>query len=146
MKYIGKCILSTIESDSHMWNLVYMELLLNEYGFDVHNLGCCVAEDETVKAVMEHCPDLVVISTLNGHGYVQGKSLIENYRQELGEKAPTIVIGGNLSTNIDSYAQLSEKLLQAGFDGVFTGPDAVESFDRFLHKVKLSRAKLKAAS
>lgn len=35
-------VLSTIPSDSHTWNLLFLQLLLEEHGCEVTNLGACV--------------------------------------------------------------------------------------------------------
>lgn len=146
MNKLGKCILSTIESDSHMWNLVYMQLVLEECGYETLNLGCCVSEQETIQTVKKYAPDLVVISTLNGHGYVQGRSLVENYRKSLGNRGPTIVIGGNLSTQISTNAELGKDLVQAGYDAVFTGSGSIEAFHKFIDKQKAIKMNPRVAS
>ena len=141
-----RCVLSTVESDSHMWNLVYMQLVLEECGYKTLNLGCCVSEEETIKAVKNYAPALVVISTLNGHGYIQGKKLIEKYRKDLGSCSPTIIIGGNLSTQVSSSAALREDLMKAGYDGVFTGSESIEAFHSFIEKLKAEKNSFREAS
>ncbi|MFD0586215.1 hypothetical protein [Dactylosporangium darangshiense] len=40
-------IVTTVSSDAHTWNLVYLQLLLEELGCRVTNLGACTP-DETI--------------------------------------------------------------------------------------------------
>jgi methylaspartate mutase sigma subunit len=80
MKRQPTALLTTIESDSHSWNLVYMELLLKEQSFRVVNLGPCAPVPKTIAAIAEFGPDVVVVSTVNGHGYLQGKTLAVSIR------------------------------------------------------------------
>ena len=127
-----RCILSTIESDSHMWNLIYLELLLEEEGWTVANLGCCVPPQELEDAIRTETPDLVVVSTINGSGAIQGLELIRGLRERLGAALPPVVIGGRLTTAVEADADAAAALRVAGYAAVCIGPPAISEFCELL--------------
>lgn len=49
-----EAILSSTSSDSHMWNLIFIQLVLEEHGYHVTNLGACVP----VEALVDRCAAL----------------------------------------------------------------------------------------
>lgn len=125
-------LLTTIESDSHTWNLVYMQSLLEENHIETINLGPCVPAAASIEAILAHRPDAVVISTVNGHGFVQGRALFDEARRRLGGGLPPMVIGGKLSTSDAERANIKRELLTLGFSGVFVGEPAVAEFRQWL--------------
>lgn len=126
-------VVTSMASDSHSWNLVFLELLLRELGHRVTNLGPCVPDD----VLIEHCgrtkPDLVVVSTVNGHGFPDGMRLIRALRAEL--PALPVVIGGKLGIRAVDNAQFVEHLLAAGFDAVFEDSGGLRAFTSFVQKL-----------
>jgi len=125
------CLISSVESDSHMWNLVYMQLFLEEHGFEVQNLGCCVPAENVIQEMNQSKPDLVLISSVNGHGFRQGKELVEIAKQQIVSKSK-MVIGGKLSVEEADNEEIERQLFDAGFHGVFTGDNATERFSQWL--------------
>ena len=71
-----RAVIATVPSDSHMWNLVYIELLLKEHGWDVNNLGACTPLELVVDTCLAERPDMLVVSSVNGHGHIGGRKLI----------------------------------------------------------------------
>ena len=125
-------LLSTVASDAHTWNLVYLQLFMQEQGYSVINLGPCVPHAETVRAVATHRPELVVISSINGHGMRQGKELLALLRRALPESRPAIVIGGKLTTSEAERDAARAELLEAQFDAVFQGENSIDEFRAWL--------------
>ncbi|NQZ11150.1 MAG: cobalamin B12-binding domain-containing protein [Algicola sp.] len=123
-----KALLTTIPSDSHGWNLIYMELLLKEQGYDVNNLGVCVPNDLVIDECEKNEPDLVVVSTVNGHGYMEGKQLARSLAKQKQRLGFELCIGGKLNTDPTKLAKQVENLKSSGFDGVYAGPAAVVQF------------------
>jgi len=127
-----RCLVTTVQSDSHTWNLIFMQLLLEEYGATVINLGSCVPIAETMSVIEHNNPDLVVVSSVNGHGYFQGKELIEKVTQKFPKRQSTFVIGGKLSTSVDNEPSIDIDLRSAGYDAIFLGVDAIPEFRKYL--------------
>lgn len=127
-----RVILSSVSSDSHTWNLVYLQLLLEEMGHEVINLGACTPDGLIIEACERQTPDLLVISSVNGHGHIDGSRMIRALRAQAELQGLPAVIGGKLGVKgLDNTAH-TEKLLEAGFSAVF---DASENLQRFGHYV-----------
>jgi len=134
-----KAILATIRSDSHTWNLIFMQLWLEERGFEVINLGSCTEEDAIVKASIIHCPKLIIISTVNGHGMSEAPNIIKALRQKRSIDSIRLIIGGQLTTNEATARLACNRLLKVGYDLAITGSGALRVFDQwiefeFVHK------------
>lgn len=126
----SRCIVATIESDSHMWNLVYLQLWLEERGWEVTNLGCCTPSADIVDAIGRLETDLLVISSVNGNGLYQGRQLIHCVRRQFA--LLRCVIGGKLTTDESDNPRVRTALRAAGYDGVFVGNAALTAFSRYL--------------
>jgi methylaspartate mutase sigma subunit len=112
-------VVSSMASDSHTWNLVYLELLLGELGFDAVNLGACVPDELLVSECASRKPAMVVLSSVNGHGYQDGLRVVRRLRAVAALRATPMVIGGKLGVGGALSADETSQLLLAGFDAVF---------------------------
>lgn len=131
MAFNKTVLLMTVPSDSHSWNLVFMEFLLNDFGYKVDNMGPNTPMDEVIERLHSHGYAMVVVSTVNGHGYIEGTELARRIRSET-KHAEALYIGGKICTENDArtIARHSDTLMAAGFDEVFD--DSVgNSFDAF---------------
>lgn len=111
-------IISALSSDAHTWNLVFLQLLLEELGHNVRNLGPCVPDSVVVRACRQQRVDLLLMTSINGHGVQDGKSLIRAVRQCPELASMPVAIGGLLDTEGTGHRA---ELLKAGFDAVFEG-------------------------
>ncbi len=125
-----KVMLGTIPSDSHSWNLVYMQLLLNELECDVTQLGICTPEHVYVDTLNSAQFDLIVLSSINGHGFSQGKSVAHYISKNFKGEIPPMVIGGKLTTDNNFTAWHDSKMKQQGFSKVYYNEHAISDFIR----------------
>ncbi|WP_086663423.1 cobalamin B12-binding domain-containing protein [Lentzea kentuckyensis] len=121
-------LVTSVSSDAHTWNLVFLQLLVEELRHRVTNLGACVPDDLLVREATRPGRDLVVVSSVNGHGFTDGLRVIERIRRTEELDHVPVVIGGKLGTSGTDDGR-ADKLMAAGFDGVFE--DGSES-QRFL--------------
>lgn len=119
-------------SDAHTWNLVFLQLWLQERGYDVVNLGSPLPVPALVRAVAETRPDLVAISTVNGHGVLEGEEIGAALAGRSERGATPLFIGGLLVTRDEDRPEAAARLAAAGFDGVFFGERGIEEFERAL--------------
>ncbi|MFD0887213.1 cobalamin B12-binding domain-containing protein [Streptosporangium algeriense] len=128
---------TTTASDAHTWNLVYLQLLIEEMGHTVTNLGCCVPDELIVSHTLRTRPDLLVVSSVNGHGYQDGLRVVTLLRGVPELSALPVVIGGKLGTTGGLGHSMTRELIDAGFDAVFeengTAVTALRSFVGALH-------------
>lgn len=131
----GTVIVSTVASDAHTWNLVSLQLLLEDLGYVVVNLGPCVPDEELVAECVRRLPVLLVVSSVNGHGWADGLRVIRKLRARPELADVPMVIGGKLwvsDDRTDGAGTVGEgtdaraaALVAAGFDAAFPdGQDA----------------------
>ena len=124
-------VVSGLSSDAHTWNLVYLQLLLEELGHTVTNLGACLPEHELTAGCRAIQPDLIVLSSVNGHGLHDGLRAIAALRECPELMTTPAVIGGKLDT-VGGDPTMTGQLLDAGFDAVFVEADALSAFRSFV--------------
>ena len=125
-----RVLVSSVSSDSHTWNLVLLQLLLEEMGHEVVNLGPCVPDEMLVAECLRLQPNLVVISSVNGHGALDGARLIQRIRSAPDLCDLRVVIGGKLGVRGAETGPKGPALTEAGFDAVF---EDVSGFTEFRH-------------
>ncbi|GAA4897742.1 methylaspartate mutase sigma subunit [Stackebrandtia albiflava] len=128
-------ILSSIPSDSHTWNLLFMQLLLSEQNWSVTNLGPCVPVEVLRDEAVARQPRLIVISTVNGHGCQDGVRLARTLRAVPALATVPMVLGGKLDVDGSKAATMTGELRDAGFDEVFVGGSAVTDFLGYLRRM-----------
>ncbi|GAA2067319.1 cobalamin B12-binding domain-containing protein [Polymorphospora rubra] len=128
-------LLTTLQSDSHTWNLVFLQIHLEGLGYDVVNLGPCVPDELIVQECRRRVPDLVVVSTLNGHGVTDGLRVIRRIRSIPAMSDKPVVIGGKLGVGGRQPLHVVAKLVDSGYDAVFDDGAPMAEFDRYLHRV-----------
>jgi len=137
-----RAVIATVPSDSHMWNMVYIELLLKEHGWEVINLGACTPPELVVETCLAERPDMLVISSVNGHGHIGGRKVIGQVRSQSDLDYMPAVIGGKLGTLGANNSVFAEPLVSAGFSAVFLESEGVPAFTEFIEAPK--RAELVA--
>lgn len=127
-----RAVITTVPSDAHMWNLVFLELLLREQGYEVTNLGATTPIELVVETCLALRPDVLVVSSVNGHGHIGGGRLIKAIREHPELDDMPAVIGGKLGTLGVCNSTFAEPLAQAGYSAVFIEADGIAPFTRFL--------------
>ena len=128
-------VVTSLASDAHTWNLVFLQLVLEEAGHRVVNLGACVPDDLLVSECARHAPDLVVVSSVNGHGFHEAKRVIGLLRAEPGLAATPVVVGGKLGIDGPGGRERTSALVGAGYDAVFEDAGSLAAFRAFLDRL-----------
>jgi methylaspartate mutase sigma subunit len=132
-------VLSTIPSDSHTWNLLFLQLLMEENGWSVTNLGACVPVPMLVDESLSQEPDMIVISTVNGHGAQEGLDVITALRGEPALSDVPVLLGGKIDVSEARQRDDVGGLLAAGYDAVLIGDAAVPQFQHLLDQAAAPR-------
>lgn len=131
-------VVTSVASDAHTWNLIYLQLLLEELGHRVTNLGSCVPDQLMVDECLAHRPDLIVVSTVNGHGLNDGRRVIGRLRDRTELRGTPIVIGGKLGISGAEQGSHVGELVDAGFDAVFEDSAGILGFHDFVRALPAS--------
>ncbi|MEU6743412.1 cobalamin B12-binding domain-containing protein [Streptosporangium sandarakinum] len=129
-------VVATISSDAHTWNLMYLQLLLEERGHRVTNLGPCTPVEEVIESCSAERASLLVLSTVNGHGVMEAPSCIRAIRRTPGLAGLRVVIGGKLGVAGPLSVEQAKELRRLGYDAVFDTPDSINRFEEFLHRLE----------
>lgn len=125
-------VLTGTPSDSHTWNLVFIELFLQENGCKVRNLGPCVP-CEKIYGTLEGQPfDLLVISSVNGHLFQDAINIITSSFRRHCASLPPFVVGGKMGISDKSALFQKKKLIALGYDDVFVEGDSLAHFKKYL--------------
>jgi methylaspartate mutase sigma subunit len=125
-------VLSSTPSDSHTWNLLFVQLLMEENGWSVNNLGACVPIAMLLDESLRRVPDLIVLSTVNGHGAQEAREAITALHAEPALTGVPVCLGGKLSVSEDAERAAAGELAAAGYDAVLVGDAAVPAFRSLL--------------
>lgn len=133
-------VVTGLPSDAHTWNLVFMQLLLEDLGHHVVNLGPCIAQDEIVESCCKYQPDLLVVSSVNGHGFHDAEQLARALRARWELAGLPAVVGGKLGVHgAEGQAGHHRLLLSAGFDAVFHDEEGLAPFTAFVTALAADR-------
>ncbi len=113
-----KIVLSGLPCDTHAWNLVAVQVILEAMGHRVVNLGARVPVRRVLEACRRERPDCLVLSTVDGRGGADGARLITRLRADADLAALTTVIGGRFSGRHPGADPRAE-MLGLGFDEAF---------------------------
>lgn len=90
-----KLVLGVIGSDVHAVGNKILENVLTEEGFKVTNIGVLSSQEDFINAAIETAADLIVISSLYGHGEIDCREMREKCI-EAGIGNIPLYVGGNL--------------------------------------------------
>ncbi|MDQ1616319.1 MAG: methylaspartate mutase sigma subunit, partial [Actinomycetota bacterium] len=100
------------------------------------------------QEVVAHCrtalPDLIVFSSVNGHGVQDGMRVVAAVRGCPDLIGTPVVIGGKLDT-VGGHPTVADQLLAAGFDRVFPEGAALSAFRSFVAQVPRAYRELVSA-
>jgi len=90
-----KLVLGVIGSDVHTVGNKILENILVEEGFKVTNIGVLSSQEDFINAAIETAADLIVISSLYGHGEIDCRGMREKCIEAGIDDIP-LYVGGNL--------------------------------------------------
>lgn len=119
-------VLGVIGADVHAVGNKILDYAFNQAGFKVINLGVMVSQKEFVEAAVESNADIIVVSSLYGHGEIDCPGLRDKCN-EAGLKNIKLFVGGNLVVGKRDFAETEKRFLEMGFDRVYPQGTSVET-------------------
>ena len=119
MEMNGKTIvMGVIGADAHAVGNKIIAFALQEAGYKVVNLGVMVSQEEYINAAIETKADLILVSSLYGHGEIDCSGLREKL-EEAGLHDIPLFAGGNLVVGKQDFVDVEKRFKDMGFNCVY---------------------------
>ena len=125
--------MGVIGHDIHVVSNRVIEISLQEFGYQVCNLGVNNSPDNFIDAVIEFEAAAVIISSLNGEARYWCKNIGKIFSKK--NKSEVIkYLGGNLVVGDQPIKEIENEFINYGFDRVFHRPSKLEILFESLKK------------
>jgi len=111
-------VTGVIGADVHAIGNRVLAYAFTEAGFKVVNIGVLSTQEEFVNAAVETDADVIVVSSMYGHGEIDCRGLREKC-VEAGIGDILMYVGGNLVVGKRDFAEVEERFKTMGFDRVY---------------------------
>ena len=118
-------VMGVIGADVHAVGNKILEYAFTQAGINVINLGVMVSQEEYIAAAIETNADLIVVSSLYGHGEIDCRGLREKC-DEAGLKNIPLYVGGNLVVGKSNFDEVEKRFLEMGYSRVYPPGTAPE--------------------
>lgn len=122
---LGTVVIATVEGDIHDIGKNLVALMLQNYGFEVHDLGKDVPSDEIIEAAKRYDADIIGLSALMTTTMMEMKQVVNKVKEQ--QIRAKVIIGGAVITQ--SFAD------EIGADGY--SKDAQEAVRLVKHLLRL---------
>jgi methylaspartate mutase sigma subunit len=104
--------------DVHAVGNKILEYSFTNAGFKVVNLGVMVSQEEFINAAVETAADVIVVSSLYGHGEIDCRGMREKCI-EAGIGDILLYVGGNIVIGKAQFAEVEQRFKDLGFNRVY---------------------------
>ncbi|HJD74870.1 MAG TPA: methylaspartate mutase subunit S [Bacteroides reticulotermitis] len=119
-------VTGVIGADVHAVGNKIITYALENEGFNVVNLGVMVSQEEYIAAAIETNADVILVSSLYGHGEIDCNGLREKC-DEAGLKNIPLLVGGNLVVGKQDFVDVEKRFLAMGFTKAYPPGTAIET-------------------
>lgn len=124
-------VLGVIGSDAHAVGNKVLDYSLTEAGFNIVNIGVLSPQEDFINAAIETNADVIMVSSLYGHGEIDCRGLREKC-DEAGLEGILLYVGGNIVVGKQDWETVKQTFLDMGFDRVYPPGTSVETSIRDL--------------
>lgn len=130
-------VLGVIGSDAHAVGNKVLDYSISEAGFNVVNIGVLSPQEDFINAAIETNADVIMVSSLYGHGEIDCRGLREKC-DEAGLEDILLYVGGNIVVGKQDWDVVEKTFLDMGFDRVYppgtSAEAAIEALKEDLYK------------
>jgi len=119
-------VLGVIGSDCHAVGNKILDHALTEAGYKVINIGVLSPQEDFINAAIETNADLILVSSLYGHGEIDCRGLREKC-DEAGLKGIKLYVGGNIVVGKQNWEDVYNRFKAMGFDRVYPPGTSTET-------------------
>ncbi|MFA6770217.1 MAG: methylaspartate mutase subunit S [Bacteroidales bacterium] len=127
-------VTGVIGADVHAVGNKILAYALEEAGFEVVNLGVMVSQEEYIEAALETNADVILVSSLYGHGEIDCNGLRDKCN-EAGLKDIILLAGGNIVVGKQDFKEVEKRFMKMGFTKVYPPGTQVETTIEDLNKM-----------
>jgi methylaspartate mutase sigma subunit len=118
-------VIGVIGADVHAVGNKIIEYVLKNEGYNVVNVGVLSSQEDFINAAVESNADMILVSSLYGHGEIDCMGLREKCN-EAGLKEMPLFVGGNLVVGKQNFDDVKQRFLAMGFDFVYPPSTPIE--------------------
>lgn len=119
-------VTGVIGADVHAVGNKIIAYALENEGYNVVNLGVMVSQEEYIAAAIETNADVILVSSLYGHGEIDCLGLRQKC-EEAGLKDIPLLVGGNLVVGKQDFVEVEKRFKDMGFTRAYPPGTAVET-------------------
>ncbi|NDV59660.1 methylaspartate mutase subunit S [Bacteroides sp. 519] len=119
-------VTGVIGADVHAVGNKIIAYALENEGYNVVNLGVMVSQEEYIAAALETNADVILVSSLYGHGEIDCQGLRQKC-EEAGLKDIPLLVGGNLVVGKQDFVEVEKRFKEMGFTRAYPPGTAVET-------------------
>lgn len=119
-------VIGVIGADVHAVGNRVIEYTLTENGYKVVNVGVLSTQEDFINAAIESDADIIMVSSLYGHGEMDCRGLREKC-DEAGLEDILLYVGGNIVVGKQDFKEVEKRFKKMGFDRVFGPGVMIES-------------------
>ncbi|PAB60080.1 methylaspartate mutase subunit S [Anaeromicrobium sediminis] len=114
----AKIVLGVIGADCHSVGNKILDYAFSQEGFKVTNIGVLSSQEEFINAAIETNANMIVVSSLYGHGELDCRGFKEKCI-EAGLEDVKLYVGGNLVVGKQEWEPVEQRFKEMGFDRVY---------------------------
>lgn len=119
-------VTGVIGADVHAVGNKIIAYALEKEGFNIVNLGVMVSQEEYIAAALETNADVILVSSLYGHGEIDCQGLREKC-DEAGLKNIPLLAGGNLVVGKQDFVEVEKRFKDMGFTKAYPPGTTIET-------------------
>ena len=111
-------VIGVIGADVHAVGNKIIEYTLVNSGYNVVNIGVLSSQEDFINAAIETNADLIMVSSLYGHGEIDCRGMKEKCI-ESGLEDVLLYVGGNIVVGKQEFDDVKKTFTDMGFDRVY---------------------------
>jgi len=111
-------VIGVIGADVHAVGNKIIEYTLVNNGYNVINIGVLSSQEDFINAAIETNADLIMVSSLYGHGEIDCRGMREKCI-ESGLENILLYVGGNIVVGKQEFDEVRERFSEMGFNRVY---------------------------
>jgi len=118
-------VIGVIGADVHAVGNRIIEFVLKNEGYNVVNIGVLSSQEDFIHAAIETKADMILVSSLYGHGEIDCRGMREKCVEAGIGKIPMFV-GGNIVVGKQNFDEVHERFLKMGFNNAYPPGTPIE--------------------